>query len=130
MGANVSDTVEKAIIIVAELFLFITACMFTIGGINAQEAAITTIRQATEQEERHLYTSLQVNGKETYTGAEVLQSIQQIHNLNANIRVGNQFFSKSLELEVTDVSGVNLDKIYDVSYVRDGMGIVTTIVFT
>jgi hypothetical protein len=126
-----SDNLERALFIVAELFLFIVACMFTIDGMQGQEKAIDTFRHAAEQEERRLFTSLEVNGRETYTGAEVLQSIYQIHVLGANIRVGNQtFFYKDLDLETLDVSGIDLRRTYDVTYIRDSNGTVQTIVFT
>jgi len=128
-----SDNLERTLFIVAELFLFIVACMFTVDGMRGQEKAIDTFRHAAEQEERRLFTSLEVNGRETYTGAEVLQSIYQIHVLGADIQVVDSqtfFFPKNLDLETLDVSGIDLRRTYDVTYYRDSNGTVLTIVFT
>lgn len=124
-----TDNLEKALFVVAELFLFITACIFTINGINSQEAAIETFRRAAELEDRRLFTSLEVNGRETYTGAEVLQSIYQIHSINADIEVRGRPFPKTLDIETTIVSGIDLQRTYDVEYIRDGNGVLETIVF-
>ncbi|MDQ0087504.1 hypothetical protein J2T12_000898 [Paenibacillus anaericanus] len=125
-----TDNLEKALIVVAELFLFITACIFTINGINSQEAAIETFRRAAELEDRRLFTSLEVNGRETYTGAEVLQSIYQIHSINADIWVEGIPFLRGLNIETTNVSVIDLQRTYDVEYIRDGNGVLKTIVFT
>lgn len=128
-----SDNLERTLFIVAELFLFIVACTFTVGGMQGQEKAIDTFRHAAEQEERRLFTSLEVNGRETYTGAEVLQSIYQIHVLGANIRVVDSqtlFFPKDLDLDKLDISGINLHRTYDVTYFRDSNGTIETIEFT
>lgn len=125
-----SDTIEKALIMIAELFLFITACMFTIGGINSQDRAIETVYKASVNEERRLFTSLEVNGQDTYTGAEVLQSIRNMDYLNADIRVGNRYFSKSEDINDLVVSDIELNRTYEVSYIRDRKGMLQTIVFT
>lgn len=125
-----TDNLEKALIVVAELFLFITACIFTINGINSQEAAIETFRRAAELEDRRLFTSLEVNGRETYTGAEVLQSIYQIQSINADIWVEGIPFPRDLNIETIVVTSIDLQRTYDVEYIRDKNGVLETIVFT
>ncbi|WP_435924004.1 hypothetical protein [Paenibacillus sp. DYY-L-2] len=125
-----SDTVEKAIFWIVEVFIFITACMFAIGGINIQEEAVLAAHKSSEQEERRLFTDLRDKGNEVYTGAEVLMSIYHIRELDANIRVDGTFFSKTAEVESLDVSHISLTKTYRVDYIYDSNGTVQTIVFS
>ncbi|MNJ28196.1 hypothetical protein [Paenibacillus bouchesdurhonensis] len=124
------DNLEKTIFVAAEIFLFIVAFIFALNGIHAQEAAFEAARKSMEQEERRLYTSLQLNSNETYTGAEVIQSLYQIPQLGVNIQVGGQYFSKYNDPETINISGIDPYKVYDVAYIRDSQGILLTIIFT
>ncbi|WP_212981451.1 hypothetical protein [Paenibacillus azoreducens] len=125
-----NDTVERSIIIVVELFIFITACIFAINGINIQEAAVNVVHKSTMQDEKRLFTDLKDKGFETYTGAEVLQSIYHIRELNADIRVNGYLFSKNAEIEDINVSVISLNRTYQVQYIRGSDGEVHTIVFS
>ncbi|ANS75347.1 hypothetical protein AWM70_12620 [Paenibacillus yonginensis] len=125
-----NDTVEKSIIWVVEVFLFITACMFAISGINSQEAAVKVVKHSSEQDERRLYTDLKETGEETYTGAEVIESIYHIKQLDANIEIGRYYFFKSDDLDNIDVSGIDPQQNYKVNYIRDESGKLLTIVFS
>ncbi|MEB9896268.1 hypothetical protein P4K96_22765 [Bacillus cereus] len=85
---------------------------------------------ANEQEERRLFTTFNEKKRETYTGAEVVQSIYHIHHINADIQVRNQFFLKTLDIDETDISGINLQNVYEVTFIRDSAGTLKTIIFT
>lgn len=124
-----SDTVEKSIFWIVEVFLFITACMFAIGGINIQDKAIQAAHRSTELEERRLFTDLKDKGEETYTGAEVLMSLYHIHELGADIRVSGTYFSRNTEVEKMDTSMISLRQTYQVDYIYDSSGELQTIVF-
>ncbi|WP_055105806.1 hypothetical protein [Paenibacillus ihumii] len=124
------DNLERTIFVAAEIFLFIVAFIFALNGIHAQEAAFEAARTSMEQEERRLYTSLQLNSNETYTGAEVIQSLYQISQLGVNIQVGSQYFSKYVDPETINISGIDPYKVYDVAYIRDSQGVLLTIIFT
>jgi hypothetical protein len=126
----VSETAENILFFTIEIFLLITACIFTIGGIRTQEAAGLAVQQADIREERRLFSSLEVNGQETYSGAQVLQSIRQIGSLEVNIRVNGRVFYQDDEVSDLDLSGIDLHRTYTVSYIRDTNGNVQTIVFT
>lgn len=125
-----SETVEKFILVAAEISIVLVACMFALGGIQSQDAAVQAANKSAVNEERRLFTSLEITEQVTYTGAEVLQSIRQMKALDANIRVVNQYFYRSDDIESIDVSGVDLNRTYTVSYIRDSQGKVQTIVFT
>lgn len=125
-----SETLEKFILVAAEISIVLVACMFALGGIQSQDAAVQAAHKSAVNEERRLFTSLEITERVTYTGAEVLQSIRQMKALDANIRVVNQYFYRSDDIESIDVSGVDLNRTYTVSYIRDSQGKVQTIVFT
>ncbi|MEK4363995.1 hypothetical protein MKX68_16300 [Paenibacillus sp. FSL M8-0212] len=125
-----SETMEKFILVAAEISILIVACMFALGGIQSQDAAVNVTHKSAVNEERRLFTSLEITEQVTYTGAEVLQSIRQMKTLDANIRVVNKYFYSSDDIESIDVSGVDLNRTYVVSYIRDSQGKVQTIVFT
>jgi PBP1b-binding outer membrane lipoprotein LpoB len=125
-----SETMEKFILVVAEISILIVACMFALGGIQSQDAAVNVTYKSAVNDERRLFTSLEITEQVNYTGAEVLQSIRQMKMLDANIRVVNKYFYRSDDIESIDVSGIDLNRTYVVSYIRDSQGKVQTIVFT
>ncbi|MNJ79394.1 hypothetical protein D3C77_773990 [compost metagenome] len=60
----------------------------------------------------------------------MLQSIYNINSLNADITVDYKFFYRYLDIETTDVSHIDLKRVYKVSYIRDQYGVLQTIVFS
>lgn len=109
--------------------IIIFALAIASDGIIIQDRLQQTVQQTTEFDQR-LFSSYGSVDEETYSGAEVLQSIQRIAEINADIQVSGQMFVKTLDIDSVDVSVVNLHKTYKVQYIRNSTGDVTTIVFT
>lgn len=125
-----NENLESMWFLTAEIFIFVVASIFAVQSITSQEKTLEVYYKASQLEERRIYTSLEVNQEEYYTGAEVLQSIYQINSLNVDIKVDTQFFNRYLDIEETDVTGIDLKRLYKVSYLRDQKGVLQTIVFS
>lgn len=125
-----NENLENMWFLTAEIFIFVVASIFAVQSITSQEKTLEVYYKASQLEERRIYTSLEVNQEEYYTGAEVLQSIYQINSLNVDIKVDTQFFNRYLDIEETDVTGIDLKRLYKVSYLRDQKGVLQTIVFS
>jgi hypothetical protein len=125
-----NENLENMWFLTAEIFVFVVASIFAVQSITSQEKTLAAYYKASQLEERRIYTNLEVNQEEYYTGAEVLQSIYQINSLNVDIKVDTLFFNRNLDIETTDVTGIDLKRLYKVSYLRDQQGVLQTIVFS
>ncbi|MEN1990245.1 hypothetical protein [Paenibacillus hubeiensis] len=113
----------------AWIMLFLIALGTASTDISIQQRAQQSMQEAAAVDHR-LFTTFGSVEEETYSGAEVLQSIQRIQDIGANIQVEGVTFPKYLDIDDADVSMINLRKSYKVQYVRDAKGTVTTIIFT
>ncbi|MBP1903401.1 hypothetical protein J2Z32_000013 [Paenibacillus turicensis] len=125
-----NENLENMWFLTAEIFIFVVASIFALQSITSQEKTLEVYYKASQLEERRIYTSLEVNQEEYYTGAEVLQSIYQINSLNVDIKVDAQVFNRYLDIDTIDVTGIDLKRMYKVSYLRDQKGVLQTIVFS
>lgn len=125
MNESVSDYLYYA----AWIMLFLIALGTASTDLSIQQRAQQSMQEAATVDHR-LFTTFGSVEEETYSGAEVLQSIQRIQDIRANIQAEGVTFQQTLDIDSTDVSMINLRKTYKVQYVRDASGTVTTIIFT
>ena len=125
MNESVSDYFYYA----AWIMLFLIALGTASTDLSIQQRAQQSMQEAATVDHR-LFTTFGSVEEETYSGAEVLQSIQRIQDIRANIQVEGVTFQQTLDIDSADVSMINLSKTYNVQYVRDASGTVTTIIFT
>ncbi len=125
MNESVSDYLYYA----AWIMLFLIALGTASTDLSIQQRAQQSMQEAATVDHR-LFTTFGSVEEETYSGAEVLQSIQRIQDIRANIQVEGVTFQQTLDIDSADVSMINLRKTYKVQYVRDASGTVTTIIFT
>ncbi|AWP25198.1 MULTISPECIES: hypothetical protein [Paenibacillus] len=123
-----NDSIERSILLGAMLIVFILAATSAVHSLDLQNKTFQAFKQINEQDKR-LFTTLDVGGKEAYSGAEVLQSIRQIKSINADIKVENTIFSKDLDIDVTDLSMIDLNRNYLVTFIRATNGDLSTVVF-
>ncbi|WP_411347955.1 hypothetical protein [Paenibacillus sp. WLX2291] len=88
----------------------------TTATINAQTYALTSTTDRNQQ------STLKIQQSETASGAEVRQSIHMIHDIGVDIEVDGIRYSKELEPDDVDVSGIDLNRDYAPIYVRDTSG--------
>ncbi|MEK4983585.1 hypothetical protein [Bacillus sp. FSL K6-6540] len=124
-----NSKVDTAINIAASIVFFVAAATLSAVFLFQQQDVLNAHQKAAEQEERRLFTGLEIIGEKTYTGAEVIQSIFHIHELDADIMVDGITFPKTLDIETVNVSLIDPHRKYIVSYQRDGTGKIQTIVF-
>lgn len=125
MNESVSDYFYYA----AWIMLFLIALGTASTDLSIQQRTQQSMQEAATVDHR-LFTTFGSVEEETYSGAEVLQSIQRIQDIRANIQVEGVTFQQTLDIDSADVSMINLRKTYNVQYVRDAIGTVTTIIFT
>ncbi|MFS0874018.1 hypothetical protein [Paenibacillus xylanilyticus] len=125
MNESVSDYLYYA----AWIMLFLIALGTASTDLSIQQRAQQSMQETATVDHR-LFTTFGSVEEETYSGAEVLQSIQRIQDIRANIQVEGVTFQQTLDIDSADVSMINLRKTYKVQYVRDASGTVKTIIFT
>ncbi|MEW4371683.1 hypothetical protein [Paenibacillus kandeliae] len=88
----------------------------TTADINAKTYALTATTDRNQQ------STLKIEQSETVSGAEVRQSIHMIRDIGVDIEVDGMHYSKDLEPDDVDVSGIDLKRNYSPTYVRDTSG--------
>ncbi|WP_137226146.1 hypothetical protein [Paenibacillus sp. CFBP13512] len=118
------------------MFLSITATIFcasVITGYNVFDntAKMNKVAYSMNNElDKNMHSTLIIEDNDTYTGAEVRQSIFQINEGQIDIVVDGTTFSKNLDPMAIDVSGISLTKKYTPTYVRDASGKLTLLKFS
>ena len=120
---------ERFIWVAVCITLFILSATAALISLNDQDRTLQIFKESNMQEDRRLFISIETNDELTYSGAEVMQSIRQIQNLDVNIEVENRIFTKDLDIETAPLSIIQMQKKYEVSYIRDVDGKVQTILF-
>jgi len=85
---------------------------------------------AQKKTDRNQVSVLKITDTYYVSGAQVLQSINLIEDIDCNIIVDGVVFPPNLDIKNTNVSVVNLKKNYVPSYIRDTSGSLKQVIFT
>ncbi|PAD71338.1 hypothetical protein [Paenibacillus campinasensis] len=125
-----NENIQNSISITASVLIFIAAATLALWSFTTQDQSLRILEHFKNQEDHRLYNVIEAPGEEIYSGAQVLYSIYNIKNIDADIQVGQYLlYSKSLNIENTDVSAIDPNKEYVVSYQRNSDGVLTKIIF-
>jgi biotin operon repressor len=83
----------------------------------------------TTQTDKSITSTLKIPTNYTVSGAEVRQSIYKIKDIGVDIVVNGATFPKTLDPTLVNVSGIDLNKKYTPTYVRDTKGNLTLLRF-
>jgi len=78
--------------------------------------------ELTTYSDKNQSSTLKIENKYTCSGAEVLQSIYQIKEIDVNIQVDGVIFDKNIDPDEMDVSNIDVERTYTPTYVRDSQG--------
>ncbi|WPP42240.1 hypothetical protein SK066_04595 [Paenibacillus hunanensis] len=95
----------------------------TTTGINAK---VYTLINTTDKNQQ---ATLKMESDYTCTGAEVVQTLYQIQELNATVLVNGQRFDSSMDPDEMDVSHIDVNRTYHPTYVRDTQGRLTLLTY-
>lgn len=104
--------------------LYISFFLFkTVSDTNEMTYKMTT------QTDKSITSTLKIPTNYTVSGAEVRQSIYKIKDIGVDIVVNGATFPKTLDPTLVNVSGIDLNKKYTPTYVRDTKGNLTLLRF-
>ncbi|CAM2783373.1 hypothetical protein PASE110613_00630 [Paenibacillus sediminis] len=124
-----SETTQRMLLLSVALSLFITACVYTLHLGSQMDRALLVVRDNNYGQKRSVQSTIEMTDPETYSGAQVLQSIAQIKENGVAIKVDGHIFPETTDINDVDVSLLDLTKNYIVSYIRNGSGKLIQIVF-
>lgn len=125
MNGNSEDSVSM----LATVMWFIASLSIVFMSFTLQENSIDAVILSAENEDRRLSPIIEMASEESYTGAQVIQTLYQINEIEADIQVNNTQFSKLIDIESTDVSSIDPYKVYTVTFQRDTEGMLEKIIF-
>lgn len=109
--------------------LFLVALSGSVELAQTNKLTVDKADEAIYGIDRNLIQVPKIMGEYTISGSEVMQSIFHIKEIGADIQVDSYFFSKSLLIEQTDVSMINLSRKYAASYSRNTDGTINKVIF-
>ncbi|WP_433708989.1 hypothetical protein [Paenibacillus illinoisensis] len=83
----------------------------------------------TSQSDKSITSTLKIPTAYTVSGAEVKQSIYKINDIGVDMVVDGVTYYKTLDPTEVNVSGINVDRNYTPTYVRDTKGDLTLLRF-
>lgn len=129
MRKNVLDS----LIFMSMIFMFVVALTNGIFQYNQVSRTLDLTYDISQKFDRNLTTTLKIMPEYTVTGAQVLQSINLISDIGCNITVrsgeSQATFVPTLDIHETNVSIVDLSRMYKPTYNRSADGSLTHIEF-
>ncbi|MFB4321661.1 hypothetical protein RB298_04890 [Priestia sp. BR_2] len=123
------NNAESSISLMAAVIWFVAALSIGLTSYVLQEKSIEAVAIANANEDRRVQTLYKIEANETYSGAQVIQTLYEINKIEADIEVNHLFFSKNINIESTDVSGIDPYKNYIVTFERNTEGKLQKIIF-
>lgn len=108
---------------------FVTALSINLFLFNTVSKTNEMTYTMTTQTDKSITSTLKIPTNYTVSGAEVRQSIYKIKNIGVDIVVDGVTYSKTLDPSIVNVSGIDLNKKYTPTYVRDTNGNLTLLRF-
>jgi uncharacterized protein YycO len=125
MGNSSSLMIE----ITVAISLFVGALtMYAILFVNVAQVVEST-NKVTGSQDRNVHTTLVIPEDYLVSGAEVLQSINHIGQIGVDIQVDSKVFSRSLDIDYTDVSMIDVFGLYKPVHERDANGQLLKVVY-
>lgn len=124
-----NGTSEDSVSMLAAVMWFIASLSIVFMSYTLQENSIEAVIVSAEHEERRLSPIIEMASEESYTGAQVIQTLYQINEIEADIQVNNTQFSKLIDIKSTDVSSIDPYKVYIVTFQRNTEGMLEKIIF-
>lgn len=124
-----NENTQYSISLTASLSLFVLALTLGLFSLNIEDKAMKAVSHWIGHEDHRVQAVTEPKDEETYTGAQVLQTLRQINQLNADVQIDSKIYSKTMDIENTDVSGIDTHKTYIVTYQRDRNGALTKLIF-
>lgn len=124
-----NETTESTVSVFVAIMWFVLSVSIAMGSYILQERSLDAVVNAVEREDHRLQTTIKIEDDELYTGAQVIQTLFNINNIEADIQVNEIFFSKVTSIESTDISSIDPKKKYQVSFIRNSEGTIEKILF-
>lgn len=124
------DNTSKAITLGITILVMVGILSYLLISLQIQDRMVYTVSQWTESSDHRVAQTYELVKQETYTGAQVQQSLNTILQLDADIEVNGRLYPRSNKVESSDVQSIDIHKVYTVQYQWDSNGIITKIIFT
>lgn len=124
------ENTSKAITLAITILVMVGILSYLLISLQIQDRMVYTVSQWTENSDHRIAQTYELVKQETYTGAQVQQSLNNILQLDADIEVNGRLYPRNNKVESSDVQSIDIHKIYTVQYRWDSNGIITKIIFT
>ncbi|MEW4372909.1 hypothetical protein [Paenibacillus kandeliae] len=124
------ENTSKAITLAITILVMVGILSYLLISLQIQDRMVYTVSQWTENSDHRIAQTYELVKQETYTGAQVQQSLNNILQLDADIEVNGRLYPRNNKVESSDVQSIDIHKTYIVQYRWDSNGIITKIIFT
>ncbi|SDM14521.1 hypothetical protein SAMN05428961_11049 [Paenibacillus sp. OK060] len=126
---GLGENTRSALYMSVTTLMFITAITMFLFFFKTVSDTNEMTYKMTSQYDKNITSTLKIPTSYTVSGAEVRQSIYKIADIGVDIVVDGVTYYKTLDPTEVNVSGINVNKNYTPTYVRDSKGDLTLLRF-
>ncbi|WP_408895360.1 hypothetical protein [Paenibacillus taichungensis] len=126
---GLGENTRSALYMSVTTLMFITAITMFLFFFKTVSDTNEMTYKMTSQSDKNITSTLKIPTSYTVSGAEVRQSIYKIADIGVDIVVDGVTYYKTLDPTEVNVSGINVNKNYTPTYVRDSKGDLTLLRF-
>ena len=126
---GLGENTRSALYMSVATLIFITALTIFLFFFKTVADTNELTYNMTSQSDKSITSTLKIPTAYTVSGAEVRQSIYKINDIGVDIVVDGVTYYKTLDPTEVNVSGINVNRNYTPTYVRDTKGDLTLIRF-
>ncbi|MBY0217931.1 hypothetical protein [Paenibacillus illinoisensis] len=126
---GLGENTRSALYMSVATLIFITALTIFLFFFKTVADTNELTYNMTSQSDKSITSTLKIPTAYTVSGAEVKQSIYKINDIGVDMVVDGVTYYKTLDPTEVNVSGINVDRNYTPTYVRDTKGDLTLLRF-
>ncbi|AJS58335.1 hypothetical protein [Paenibacillus sp. IHBB 10380] len=124
-----SENAQSMIILSTSLVVFVGASWISLNMLKQMDRTLQGVSDRNQGQSQSIQVTLRTSSSEIYSGSQVLYSLSESKRIGTVIEVDGYIFS-GIEILDADYTRIDVGKMYKVSYIRDGSGNITKLIFT
>ncbi|HEY2494979.1 MAG TPA: hypothetical protein VGI33_18975 [Paenibacillus sp.] len=124
-----SENAQNMIILSTSLVVFVGASWISLNMLRQMDRTLQGVTDGNHGQSQSIQVTLRASSSEIYSGSQVLYSLSESKRIGTIIEVDGYIFADT-EILDADYTRIDVQKMYKVSYIRDGSGNITKLIFT
>lgn len=128
-SSPMSENAQSMIFLSASLLVFVGASWISLNMSRQMDQALQAVSGGSQGQSKSIQVTLRTSSSELYSGSQVLYSLSENKRIGIITEVDGYIFAGA-EISEVDYTRIDVQKMYKVSYRRDGSGNIIKLIFT